>query len=141
VQTVFVFLQQFWLIISPREVFSDGNEAAARAPAPCSPTPLQTSRPVVQIASPVCFFLILEENTLGIVVHYTFCVFTEAALLFRSVENNRLHAEAATFLHVLLPVDLFIFPVFKYIRTADCMKFTMSFPNKNLPPQTSAHRP
>jgi hypothetical protein len=58
VHAIFIFLQHLWLIYGPIEVLYDRDENGTGAPAPRAPTPLQTSRPVVQVASPICFLFI-----------------------------------------------------------------------------------
>jgi hypothetical protein len=55
VQTVCTFLEQIWFILCPREVFCDGKKYIAGAPAQASAALLKSSRPVVQVASPVGF--------------------------------------------------------------------------------------
>jgi hypothetical protein len=55
VQAVFVFIPHFWLILGPSKVFHDRLEGGIGTPAPRPSTPLQTARPVVQVASPVRF--------------------------------------------------------------------------------------
>jgi hypothetical protein len=53
VHAVFIWFHRFRLIRAPGEVFWNGRKGAVGAPTPQPSAPLQTTRPVVPVASPV----------------------------------------------------------------------------------------